>query len=125
MRMPVAWLAFTGIMAGGVAFAAVANQQQLPASAPEQPKICKKVVDANPGSKPYDLCLTKSEWAAKKLADAKDPNRMVCKYTEDPGTRFRSYKICMTAMEWERQRQEDRAAIDHIQRQSCVPGGGC
>jgi len=126
MRMSVAWLAFTGILAGGAAFAAVANQQQPPPmSAPELPKVCKKVVEATPGSKPYDLCLTKAEWEAKKIADAKNPNRMVCKYTESPATRFRSYKVCMTAMEWERQRQEDRAAIDHIQRQSCVPGGGC
>jgi hypothetical protein len=125
MKKSVTWLAITGIMAGSAAFAGVANQPQLPASTPEQPKVCKKVVDATPGSKPYDLCLTRAAWEAKKLADAKDPNRMVCKYTESPVTRFRSYKICMTAMEWERQRQEDRAAIDHIQRQSCVPGGGC
>ena len=125
MKTALAWLAFSTVMAGGITFAALANQQQIPASAPELPKICKKVVDPTPMSKPYDLCMTRPEWEAKKIADAKDPNRMVCKYTESPVTRFRSYKICMTAMEWERQRQEDRAAIDHIQRQSCVPGGGC
>jgi hypothetical protein len=69
--------------------------------------------------------MTKAEWEAKKIADAKDPNRMVCQYIEQSGARFRSAKVCMTAMEWQRQRYADRDAIDHIQRQSCVPGGGC
>jgi hypothetical protein len=87
--------------------------------------ICKMVVSAEPGAKPYQLCMTKAEWEAKKIADAKDANRLVCRYQEDPKTRFRSFKICMTADQWENQRLEDRQAIDRVQMQSCVPGGGC
>lgn len=111
--------------AAGVAIAATPNEPAPPGAQTAPPKICKMVVSPEPGTKPYQMCMTKAEWDAKKIADAKDVNRIVCKYTEDPVTRFRSYKICMTAMEWERQRWEDRDAIDRAQRQACVPGGGC
>src|SRR5690349_2980263 len=73
------------------------NTSATPADA-SVPKVCKYVVSADPGAKPYQLCLTKDEWTAKKLADAKDANRMVCHYEETPGTRLRSRKICMSAM---------------------------
>ncbi len=111
-----------------IASAASATPQPNPAiqvSATGEPKVCKHVVSAEKGAKPYELCLTKAEWEAKKRADAKNPNRMVCRYEEAPGTRFKSNKICMTAAEWENQRQLERQQIDHIQRSTCVGGAGC
>jgi hypothetical protein len=126
MFRPASLLVLTS--AAGVVFAAAPATDG--SSAPQAPttdelKICKSVVSAEPGARPYQLCMTKGEWEAKKIADAKDPNRMVCQYIEESGTRFRSAKVCMTAMEWENQRHADREAIEQIQRQSCVPGGGC
>jgi len=110
--------------AGSAAFAAasgeVASANQ---AAPQQ--ICKKVVAATLGAKPYELCMTRAEWDAKKIADAKDANRIVCRYQEQIGTRFRSAKVCMPASDWENLRLADRQAVEHIQRQSCVPGAGC
>jgi hypothetical protein len=91
----------------------------------EPPAICKMVVSAEIGAKPYQMCMTKAEWEAKRIADAKDPNRMVCHYAEESGTRFRSAKVCMTAIEWENQRQLDRREVERIQMQTCVPGAGC
>src|ERR1700752_4739390 len=90
--------------AAGVALAAAPATNSSPASqAPttDGSKICKMVVAADPGAKPYEMCMSKAEWDARKIADAKDVNRMVCKYNEDPKTRFRSFKICMTAAEWD------------------------
>ena len=94
-------------------------------SATPERVICKKVVSAEAGTKPYDMCMTKTEWTAKKVADAKDPNRIVCRYEESSTTRFRSYKVCMTAAEWTNQRQLERAAIEKLQSTTCVLGGGC
>ena len=116
---------FAAVALGGVAFAAFAVPAQSPGTAPEQPRICKKVVESKIGSKPFDLCMTKAEWDAKKIADAKDPNRMVCRYEEQSGTRFRSTKVCMTAAEWWNQRQRDRQEVERIQMQTCVQGAGC
>ena len=90
-----------------------------------EPVICKKVVTAEPGTKPFDMCMTKAQWAAKKKADAKDPNRIVCKYEDSTGNRLKAYKICMTAAEWWNQRQRERANIERIQNGVCVKGGGC
>jgi hypothetical protein len=119
-------MVFSAVAFDGLAFAALAAQPQTPSPAQPNPaNICKWVVSAEPGARPYQLCMTRGEWEAKKIADAKDPNRMVCEYVEESGTRFRSAKVCMTAMEWQRQRTADREAIEQIQRQSCVPGGGC
>ena len=88
-------------------------------------QICKHVVAAEPGTKPYQLCLTKAQWEAKKKSDARDPNRTVCRYVERSGSIFKSYKVCMTAAEWENQRQLERQQVDRIQRGSCVAGAGC
>jgi len=117
-----------GLAVGGVSFASTSSDQaSAPAAtqAPDQPKICKMVVSAERGAKPYQMCMTKAEWDAKKIADAKDPNRMICHYEEQVGTRFRSNKVCMTAMEWENARQADRREVERIQMQTCVPGAGC
>ena len=118
-------LTVTAVTAASAAWAALANQKAPASPAPDPTKVCKMVVDNTPRSKPYQLCLTKSEWEAKKIADAKDANRIVCHYEEMPGTRFRSAKVCMTAAEWWNQRQADRQAVERIQMQTCVPGGGC
>lgn len=94
-----------------------------PATTPA--KICKHVVSAERGAKPYQMCMTKAEWAAKAAADAKDANRIVCRYEEVPGTRFRGRKICMSAAEWANQRFEERQAIERIQNSTCKAGSGC
>lgn len=104
---------------------ALADTAPPSSDAPSQPVVCKYVVAAEDGAKPYRMCMSKAEWAAKKLSDAKDPNRKVCRYEQASGTRFRSHKICMTAAEWENQRQLERQAIDNLQRKTCVHGGGC
>lgn len=113
-----------------LASAAGSQVPQQGASAPPQPqpaerKICRTVVASDPGAKPYELCMTKVEWAAKEAADAKNPNRKVCRYSAAPGSRFKSYKVCMTAAEWENQRQLERQAIERIQSGTCVVGAGC
>ena len=124
MTSNVALLAAAGLAVAAASFASASPE---PATAPasDQQKICKTVVSAEPGTKPYQMCMTKAEWDAKKIADAKDPNRMVCHYEEQIGTRFRSNKVCMTAMEWENARQADRREVERIQMQTCVPGAGC
>lgn len=88
-------------------------------------KICQMVVSSERGAKPYKLCLNRSEWDARRIADAKNANRMVCHYQERPGTKFRSAKVCMTAAEWANERIRNRQAVEQIQMRSCVPGGGC
>ena len=102
---------------------AVAPTAQTTAADPA--RICKMVVAAERGAKPYEMCMSKAEWEAKAIADAKDATRMVCRYQEDIKTRFRSFKVCMTAAEWENQRLAERQAIERIQSGACVPGGGC
>ena len=92
---------------------------------PNSQKLCKMVVTAERGSKPFEMCMTKAEWAAKAIADAKDPNRLICQYEEVPGTRVRNRKVCLTAAVWEQRRLDDRQAIEKIQSQVCVAGGGC
>ena len=116
------------ILAAGVvgtaAFATTVGQDPSP-NPQEQPQVCKTVVSAEPGAKPYKLCMSRAEWDAKKIADAKDANRIVCRYEEVPGSRFRSKKICQPASAWDEQRLRDRQAVDQIQRSTCVPGAGC
>lgn len=110
------------------ASASLADQTVPSSTAPAAdpvPKVCQYVVSAEPGTKPYQLCLTRDEWTAKKLADSKDANRQVCHYEETPGTRLRSRKICMTATEWAEQRRLEREAVEKIQQSVCVAGAGC
>ena len=118
------------LVIGTLALAGFAGAQQPAApvastAGPESGKICKYVVDDRPGSKPQQLCLTKTEWDAKALADAKDATRIVCKYQDVPGSRFRSAKVCMPAAQWDEARRLDREAVEQIQRNVCVSGGGC
>lgn len=116
------------VAAAALAFASASSADQTSQSAASPagvPKVCQYVVSADPGAKPYELCLTREEWTAKKLADSKDANRQVCHYEETPGTRLRSRKVCMTATEWAEQRRLEREAVEKIQQSVCVPGAGC
>jgi hypothetical protein len=88
-------------------------------------KICRFVVTAEPGAKPYQLCMTAPEWAAKKRADEKDINRIVCRYEQAPGTRITAQKTCQPAWQWAEQERLEREAVQDLQMRSCVPGGGC
>ena len=111
---------------GGLAGLAAATAANPGTDIPkDQRQVCKTVVSAEIGSKPFKLCLTAAEWKARKLAESKNVNRMVCRYQEQPGTRFRSYKICLPQSEWDNQRLRERQAIEQIQMRSCVPGAGC
>lgn len=69
--------------------------------------------------------MTKSQWTAKKLADAKDPLRIVCRYEQNSRSKFESFKICMSAVEWVNQRQLEREHVERIQSGVCVRGAGC
>ena len=129
-RFVIVTAAVFGTLGGAAFTASVASpgtpQQASGVQAPaDVEKICKMVVSAKRGARPYEMCLTKADWDAKKIADAKDATRQVCRYVEYSGTRFRSAKDCMTAAEWENQRLADRQAIERMQMGSCVPGGGC
>jgi hypothetical protein len=112
---------------GGAGAAALATPPSDIAPTPQvvEPQICKSVVSAERGAKPYKLCMTRAEWEAKKIADAKDANRIVCHYDEQLGTRLRVSKVCMPASEWDAQRRADREAVERAQMQACVPGAGC
>ena len=109
---------------GSAAFAATSGAAASP-NQQEQPQVCKAVVSAELGAKPYKLCMTRAQWKAKKVADARDANRTICHYQENPSSRLRSYKVCRPASEWESQRLRDRQAVEQIQMRSCVPGAGC
>ena len=122
---------FAGAVAAAFFFASAAAahvpQKQsgaAQATGPEQ-QICRHVVSNERGAKPYELCMTKAVWDAKKAADAKDPNRKVCRYQEASVSRFKSYKVCMTEVDWENQRQVERQAVERIQSSTCVRGAGC
>jgi len=112
--------AFTALAGGAAGKPAPTTQP-----APDAQTICQMVVSAEPGTKPYQVCMTKAEWEAKRIADAQDANRIVCHYEEVPGTRFRSARICMSASQWEARRLDDRQAVEHLQMQTCVGGAGC
>lgn len=94
------------------------------AAAVTQP-VCKHVVSAQPGSKPFQMCLTKNEWAQRNALAMKDANRIECRYQEVPGDRFRSKKICQAASAWAEHRRLEREAVEAVQRSVCVPGAGC
>ena len=117
------------IAAAGVAFislAGAASPGQSPTSGPvSEPVVCKYVVSAEPGAKPFQMCLTKGQWAAKEQTDAKDPNRVVCRYEESLGTRVRAAKVCMTPAQWAERERLERQEIERIQRGACVQFAGC
>jgi hypothetical protein len=104
------------VVLGGAGQQARAAQSETDQSA--EPLKCEYVVSPEPGSKPTQLCLTESQWAAKKKQDAADANRIVCHYEEEPGTRFKSRKICMSAAQWDDKRLQDRQDVERIQMES-------
>jgi hypothetical protein len=87
--------------------------------------LCKFVADTTAHSKPYQMCLRRSEWAQKAALDAKDPNRIECHYEETPGTRVRNRKICQPASEWAEQRRLAREHVEEIQMKTCQGQGPC
>jgi hypothetical protein len=125
MTRMMVWTGLAARAFGGIALSALPAQAPADPAPGEPAKICKSVVGAERGATPYKMCLTRAEWEAKKIADAKDATRLVCHYEEQPGTRFRSTKVCLTAAEWENQRQLERRDVERMQSLSCVPGAGC
>lgn len=87
--------------------------------------VCKYVVSDERGSKPFRMCLTQSQWAAKEAKDAENANRIVCRYEDVPGSKFKSRKICQPASEWAEQRRLHREQVEDIQMRVCVGGAGC
>ena len=87
--------------------------------------VCKYVITAKRGAKPFQMCLTKAKWAAKEAKDSEDANRIECRYEEVPGSKFKSKKICQPASEWAEQRRMHREQVEDIQMKVCVAGGGC
>ena len=114
-----------------IASAAVAAQQtqilggHLPAAAPGEPEICRYVLTDKEGSRPFKLCLTKSQWKIADSRNSKDPNQIECHIYEDISTKLRSFKLCQPASAWRQEVQDARDFIEQVQRSSCVPGAGC
>jgi hypothetical protein len=129
MIQVVGLVLLSGLAANGASTAAPPAGQATVGTAPQSDatsaepstKICKSVVAADPAAKPYQLCLSKSAWAARDKIAAQDATRMVCHYVEYTGGKFKAYKVCMPDAEWENQRQRDRQWIDHTQSQAGVP----
>jgi hypothetical protein len=120
-------VALTGLVllaAGGVAIAAV-DQTTTSTQSADPSKVCKMVASDQPNTKPFEMCLTRAEWDAKAIADAKDANRIVCHYEDEPGTRLRSRKICQPASAWNARTAGDREQTEGLQMKTCVPGAGC
>ena len=109
----------------GAPDAAAGSPQPTASASGDANKICKYVVAAEPGSKPYQLCLSKAAWAAKEKLDAQDATRIECHYVDKTGSKFESTKVCMTAAEWENARNADRDWVQQMQSRSCAPGGPC
>jgi hypothetical protein len=97
----------------------------LPAPQPGESPICRFVLTDKQGSRPFKLCLTKSQWKVADSRNSKDPNQIECHIEEDITTRLSSYKICQPASAWRQETQDARDFIERVQQSSCVPGGGC
>jgi hypothetical protein len=83
--------------------------------------VCKYVVAATPGSKPYRLCMSKGDWALKDNHDNKDANRIVCHYEEEPGSRLQGRKVCQPASRWADDKQLYRETTEKIQMGTAAP----
>jgi hypothetical protein len=124
MSKLIALAGVVALAASGIAIAS-ANQTVTEPASSDPAKVCKMVATDKPNTKPFELCMTKAEWEAKAIADAKDANRIVCHYEEEPGTRLRSHKICQPASAWNARTAGDREQVEGIQMKTCVPGAGC
>ncbi len=105
--------------------AAVAPQSSSVAAAADPQEVCKFVITAQPGAKPFQMCLTRSEWAQRDAIASRDANRIECRYQDVPGSRFHSKKICQPASAWAEHQRLEREALEAVQRNVCVRGGGC
>lgn len=94
-------------------------------SADSADKVCKYVTTPERGSKPFQMCMTKAEWAAKEARDAKDPNRIVCRYEDVPGSKLKGRKVCQPASQWAEDRAMHREQVELMQKKACIPGAGC
>ena len=119
----IALAGLAALAAGGVAFAAV--DQSTTSASSDPSRVCKMVATDKPNTKPFEMCMSKAEWEAKAIADAKDANRIVCHYEEEPGTRLRNRKICQPASAWNARTAGDREQVEGLQMKTCVPGAGC
>ena len=88
-------------------------------------QVCKWVITAEEGAKPFQMCMTKAQWKAKEIEDAKDPNRMVCRIDSRPDSRVGAQKTCMPASEWAERQRLDQQQIQDLQMRTCVQGAGC
>jgi hypothetical protein len=88
-------------------------------------KVCKWVLSAERGTKPYQLCLSPAAWALRDKLAAKDATRQECHIVPKTGWHFESTKVCMPASEWENQQLQARQAIEKIQAGSCAGGAAC
>lgn len=87
--------------------------------------VCKYVTTPERGKKPFEMCLTKAQWAAKAEADARDPNRIVCRYEDVPGSKLKGRKVCQAASQWDADRAMHREQVELMQKKACIPGAGC
>jgi hypothetical protein len=122
IRIFAAGAIIAGFAAAG-ATAAIAQSEPAP-DADSSKIICKYVVAAGPSreNKPYQMCMSKADWAKKEAHDAKDANRIVCKYQENPSSPYlKGYKICQPASEWAEQERLTREHFLLIQQGASPP----
>jgi hypothetical protein len=53
-----------------------------------------------------------------------DPNEIVCERQQVIGSRLAKQRICMTRAQWQDARRQDRQAIEKMQTQRGLSGGG-
>lgn len=109
----------------GVAISAAAPAALSPAAAAGSESVCKFVTTPERGAKPFEMCLTRDQWAQKEARDSKDPNRIVCRYEDVPGSKLKGRKICQPASQWAEDRAMHREQVEAMQQKACVPGAGC
>lgn len=118
-RMMIASALFGAIAIGSVSMVSAAS------SADGEAKVCKWVTGKDHGVKPFQMCMTKAEWAAKEERDAQDPNRIVCRYEDVPGTKLKGRRVCQPASAWAEDRAMHREQVELMQKQACIPNAGC
>ncbi|WP_419826561.1 hypothetical protein [Sphingomonas sp.] len=56
---------------------------------------------------------------------AVDPlSKLVCQTMETLGTRLGGHKVCKTRAQWREDAKDDRQALDRVQTQRSINGGG-
>jgi len=87
--------------------------------------VCKWVVTEEEGAKPFEMCMSKAQWTAKEIEDAKDPNRMVCRIGARPDSRVGAQKTCKPASQWAEDQRLEQQQIQDLQMRTCVAMAGC